>query len=110
MPLRLLVRKDAVGSSTDVPKVPLVIRLSAGLANQASSDHGRLVCAHITASAAKTSKMGRITLIGKHYYRLRGRLHRGVRPLDSPGSVWNIPYFRAVFARVAANPVALDSR
>src|ERR1017187_5183567 len=58
MPVRLLVRKLAVGSSTDVPKFPLAIRLSAGLANHASSLHGRFVCAHKTAIATNTSRMG----------------------------------------------------
>ena len=68
MPVRLLVRKEAVGSSTDVPKLPLVIRLSAGLANHASSDQGRFVCAQKTASATNTSRMGRMTLMGHHHY------------------------------------------
>ena len=70
MPVRLLVRKDAVGSSTDVPKLPFVIRFSAGLANHASSDHGMFVCAHMTAIATNASRIGTITFIGNHHYHL----------------------------------------
>src|SRR4051794_26489053 len=40
MPWMWLVRKSAVGSSTEVPIYPELIRFSAGLENHASSHHG----------------------------------------------------------------------
>src|SRR5260370_3100688 len=65
MPVRLLVRKDAVGSSTDVPKVTLVIRFRAGLANQPSSDHGSETSVPAPASAANTRTKKRIIRVGR---------------------------------------------
>src|ERR1039457_7204992 len=64
MPVRLFLRKAAVGSSTEVPKFPWAIRFNAGLANHASSVPGRLTWALKTASTIKSRTIGRIIFIG----------------------------------------------